>query len=949
MKKRLLRLLVALSMLLAMLPGPALAFEQPPTTEYWINLTRPQVVNMVARIDSKTEDRNVVLLCYPLDGQADVSVPIEQFSKYANGPTRCKIYSYAFSGGSGDPSRIDSELETLFPDGIGQWPVAVTYNISTQKCLSRDNIKTLQSPGEELNGLRDLMMENQVDYGSSGKEPYPDGSDDPDAPGEPDDPEEPSGPDIPEPPEPDLPEGMDEDAWDVLRLTNQHRMGIGAAPLSVFDTLQEVAVLRAEEIYRAYRPDHTRPDGRICWTAYQECNVLYHFSAENIASGQHNSDDVMNSWLHSPGHRRNIENPQSVHIGIGHYYGLQPNAGRDNWTQDFAAAHGCSFSGLALSADAIYGKQGAALEDLLTEANIAVTATCYRHNDCILPLIADMCSGGYDPDASEDQVLTVTYGGQTAELTIAVRHDWDEGAITVPATCTESGTMTYTCRDSGCGKTVDVAIPALQHDFSEEGNPDTCTHGCGVGLAEAMAASLDEHLVIGHDPAWTQEEAEEYARAAADELLQELHSVYDDVEIEVVEYLAPVNGTPEHPDGDYGYMLYRAVPSRRIRMLMAASEEPVLRLDIEPIPLDGQPVGVHENAFIITFDADGGQVEPSEMTAGKDGTLSVLPSPSRSRYDFMGWFTEEGDQVTSETVFEGDTTVYARWSARSGSSNTSGGSFHVKRDPSSSSSYKVTAASSAGGSVSVRPSSAGKGEKVTITVTPDSGYALSELRVTEESGKELSLSEKSSQQYTFTMPDGKVSVEAFFDPVQEEETGWRNPFSDVSESEWYYDAIQFVSEHHLMSGYGSGLFDPDANLTRAQMVQILYNKEGAPRPANNSFFIDVSVGDWFADAVAWASENRIVSGYSDGRFDPNGLITREQLTAMLWRYAGSPSAADAALSFYDAESISDYAKTAVNWAVDAGILQGNRGALSPNGLTTRAQAAQMLKNYLEQS
>ena len=181
----------------------------------------------------------------------------------------------------------------------------------------------------------------------------------------------------------------------------------------------------------------------------------------------------------------------------------------------------------------------------------------------------------------------------------------------------------------------------------------------------------------------------------------------------------------------------------------------------------------------------------------------------------------------------------------------------------------------------------------------------------------------------------------------DEAAAWSNPFSDVAEGAWYYEAVKLVSENGLMNGLGGGRFGPDNNLSRAELAQILYNKEGAPA-ASGSAFSDVTSDSWYASAVAWAAEKGIVSGYGDGRFGPNDLITREQLAIMLWRYAGSPAPSAQALDFPDAGSASGYALEALRWAVENGIISGyGSGQLAPQGLATRAQVAQMMKNFLE--
>ena len=177
---------------------------------------------------------------------------------------------------------------------------------------------------------------------------------------------------------------------------------------------------------------------------------------------------------------------------------------------------------------------------------------------------------------------------------------------------------------------------------------------------------------------------------------------------------------------------------------------------------------------------------------------------------------------------------------------------------------------------------------------------------------------------------------------------WVNPFSDVAEGAWYYDAVRFVSENGLMGGYGNGRFGPNDTLTRAQFAQILFNKEGRPVVNYLLQYGDVATGAWYTEAVRWATSQGVVSGYGNGMFGPNDNITREQLAVMLWRYAGSPAATDKELHFTDADKASGYALEALRWAVENGVMGGyGNGQLAPQGLATRAQVAQMLMNFLE--
>ena len=263
----------------------------------------------------------------------------------------------------------------------------------------------------------------------------------------------------------------------------------------------------------------------------------------------------------------------------------------------------------------------------------------------------------------------------------------------------------------------------------------------------------------------------------------------------------------------------------------------------------------------------------------------------------------------------------------------------------SSSTYAVTVEKSEHGKVTSNRTNASNGSTVTLTVTPDSGYVLNALTVTDSRGNEVKLTAQSGGKYTFTMPSRAVTVKAVFVSAQSE---WRNPYTDVASGAWYYDAVRYASENGLMGGYGNGLFGPNDNLSRAQFAQILFNREGRPVVNYLLQYGDVAGGAWYTEAVRWATSRGVVGGYGNGMFGPNDNITREQLAVMLWRYAGSPAATHKELHFNDTDEISGYALEALRWAVENGIISGyGDGRLGPQGLATRAQVAQMLKNYLK--
>ena len=250
---------------------------------------------------------------------------------------------------------------------------------------------------------------------------------------------------------------------------------------------------------------------------------------------------------------------------------------------------------------------------------------------------------------------------------------------------------------------------------------------------------------------------------------------------------------------------------------------------------------------------------------------------------------------------------------------------------------------STGGSTTVTP--VRPGETATIRPKPDEGYEVEKITVTDQNGKPVEVTKKPDGTYTFKQPRGKVTIEVTYQPIDQP---WSNPFADASEGDWYYEAVRFVQERGLMNGYSDGRFGPNDTLSRAQLAQILFNKEGRPGVNYLLDFSDVAGEAWYTEAVRWATSQGIVGGYGNGTFGPNAPITREQLAVMLWRYSGSPAATNKELHFNDMDEISGFALEAMRWAVENGILNGyGDGQLGPQGQATRAQVAQMLKNFIE--
>ena len=259
--------------------------------------------------------------------------------------------------------------------------------------------------------------------------------------------------------------------------------------------------------------------------------------------------------------------------------------------------------------------------------------------------------------------------------------------------------------------------------------------------------------------------------------------------------------------------------------------------------------------------------------------------------------------------------------------------------------YRVYIANTEHGSVSVDTRYAEEGEWVYITVNPNAGYRLSDLTVTRPSGNTVKVEHVRGNVFRFAMPGVRVTVDAEF-------VRTTMPFTDVSRGQWFYDAVSFVYWRDIMDGVTSTQFAPDATTTRAMVVQILYRMAGSPTVRGSSPFYDVSNGAWYADAVIWAEANDIVNGMTTTTFAPNTAVTREQLATMLYRYAQyrhyntSAGANTNILSYYDANRISEYAFSALQWACGEGIVDGTgTGYLSPQGQATRAQLAAMLMRF----
>ena len=329
---------------------------------------------------------------------------------------------------------------------------------------------------------------------------------------------------------------------------------------------------------------------------------------------------------------------------------------------------------------------------------------------------------------------------------------------------------------------------------------------------------------------------------------------------------------------------------------------------------------------------NGSYAQDSGAGSYAEGAMVTIRAGTRSGYQFSGWtsnsgvtFADASSATTTFTMPASAVTVTANWSSSGGSSS---GDYD---EPS----WPVTAPDTKNGSITVRPKNASKGDTVTITTKPDAGYELESMTVTDRNGKALKLTDKGNGKYTFTMPASKVEINATF--VKEVET---SPFSDVSTSAYYYEAVKWAQEKGITGGIGNGLFGPNQPCTRAQIVTFLWRAAGSPEPKAMSSFADVSTDAYYAKAVAWAVENGITTGTGDGKFSPDATCTRAQSVTFLFRAIGK--LVDSKAEFSDVLTDSYYAN-AVAWAVENGVTNGiGDGLFGPDNSCTRAQIVTFL-------
>ena len=361
-------------------------------------------------------------------------------------------------------------------------------------------------------------------------------------------------------------------------------------------------------------------------------------------------------------------------------------------------------------------------------------------------------------------------------------------------------------------------------------------------------------------------------------------------------------------------------------------------------------VTLKANTYTVTLVTNKGTIRDGDVAEYTYGVGAKLPTDvTRNRYSFGGWYDNEdckGTPVTEITTTDiGDKTYYAQWN-------------YIYLPPFIQT-YPPAVSSGDNGDVNVTPRNPERGNTVTVAPTPDAGYEVDEVIVTDKSGNSVTVIDNGDGTYSFKQPSGEVTITVTFAEVEESCSGDQTcpiyGYTDLDLSAWYHDGIHFCVENDLMNGVGDDQFDPDGTATRSMIVTILWRLAGSPVVNYAMNFEDVPQDQWYSEAVRWAAAEGIVNGYGGGKFGTNDPISREQLATILYRYeqyrgGGFTGAWMIRMDYVDLAEVSDWAYEAMCWMSMNGIVNGKPGKiLDPKGTATRAEAAAMLQRYCEVS
>ena len=340
----------------------------------------------------------------------------------------------------------------------------------------------------------------------------------------------------------------------------------------------------------------------------------------------------------------------------------------------------------------------------------------------------------------------------------------------------------------------------------------------------------------------------------------------------------------------------------------------------------------------VSFDTNGGTGTIPMQLVPAGGTATAPAAPTRSGYSFHGWYTAAsgGEWWDFSKPVTADMTLYAQWSWINVGGPT----------------YPPTMDEPENGAVTTSPSRPEEGDVVTITPKPDEGFEVDEILVKDEDGNPVEVTQNPDGTYTFTQPDGKVTITVTF-RCDGGELCPGHHLTDVRKDAWYHAAVDYVVEQGIMEGMSATTFSPNTEVTRAQAVQIFYNLEGQPDISDENLgypYEDVNAEEWYGNAVYWARLTGVATGYGDGTFQPGDSITRQEFAQMLYNYAkykGYDLAAEGDLGqFPDSGSVADWAEAAMRWANGNELINGHDdGTIDAGGTAIRAQAASILMKF----
>ena len=467
-----------------------------------------------------------------------------------------------------------------------------------------------------------------------------------------------------------------------------------------------------------------------------------------------------------------------------------------------------------------------------------------------------------------------------------VPHTWDSGEVTKAPTTSEVGEFTYTCQVCGATKTETIAR-LLYADYA------AAVGGRNYETLQSAISSAKE----GETVLLLRDVTESATVSATKDVLLNLngHTITGDLN---------VSGTLTIQDaGTTGKVDGTIQGSGDIQILGGSYTQQI------PQDFCAEGYGPHKNSdgtygvHLHIWDAGTVTTEPTSTTDGEK----------------TYYCTHTGCEAVKTEVIPATGTV---------------------TNPT----YTITNPAVDGGTIAVSPRSASRGRLVTLTVTPDEGYELASLTVTDGRGNTVALTDAGNGKYTFTMPASRVVVNAAFQLAS-------LPFTDVAEGAWYYDAVAYVYRNGLMSGVTADRFAPDYTLDRATLATILWRLAGEPVVDYLLPFEDVPEGEWYSEAIRWAASTGIVTGTTPTTFRPTQAVTREQMAAMVYRYAehmGYDTTASSDMTgFTDGASVNGYAVTPMSWSVAEGLISGIGTEIRPQSTATRAQIATMLMRFCE--